>query len=261
MSETGEMFQVLGMCVALLATRQPAMFVFTLFMGVVLAAACWWVCTHYSRLWNLKFHITRLDQVLCAGAALLTLVFWMLFVSLQYTKQVAQNAIYTWQKEVRTDPVFRRQVKRRIYYMVKATNQEDFRNYPTPEVVTGEPLVPVSKLGSKRILASVTANEALKLFSLQNPFLSRVLSLPATIPESVMVTDITNYFANRHGGTYPFNRSLDLTAQQIEARLDPETPRVVVLARLTLTACFLAAQAIPFFWIGVAATRDLKITT
>jgi hypothetical protein len=256
------MFQVMGECVVLLARRQPAMFAFTVFVGLVLAAACWWICTHYSRLWNLTFRITRLHQVLCAGAAVLTLVFWILFVSLQYTKQVAQDAIDAWQQEVRTDPVFHRQVKQRIYYMVKATNQEDFRKFPPPETVTGEPLVPVSQPGSKKILASITSNEALKLFRQKNPFLSSVLSLPSRIPDAVLVTDITNYFAVRpKGGTYPFNHSLDLTAQQIEGRLDPELPRVVVVARLILTACFLAAQAIPFCWIGLAAYRDLKITT
>jgi hypothetical protein len=264
MSETGGMFQVLGECVAMLAGRQPAMFGFTVLLGVVLAAACWWICTHYSRLWNLTFRITPLHQALCAGAAVLTLVFWMLFVSLQYTKQVAQDAIDAWHRKVESDPVFHRQVKQRIYYMVKATNQEDFSRYPAPETVTGEALVPVSKPGSRKILASVTANEALKLFRQQNPFLSDVLSLPATIPDAVLVDDMTNFFAARPRGAsypYPFNRSLDFTADQIKARLDPETPRVVVVARLILTGCFLLAQAIPFCLIGWAATRDLKIST
>ncbi|MGA3223474.1 MAG: hypothetical protein ABSC65_06910 [Acidobacteriaceae bacterium] len=262
MSETGGMFPVLGECVAMLATRQPAMFGFTVFLGVVLAAACWWICTHYSRLWNLTFRITRLHQILCAGAAALTLVFWILFVSLQYTRQVAQDAIDGWHREVESDPVFHRQTKQRIYYMVKATNQEDFRKYPAPETVAGEALVPVSKPGSKKILASVIANEALKRFRQEQPFLSEVLSLPERIPDAVLVTDMTNYFAARpHGGTYPFNHALDLTADQIKARLDPETPRVVVVARLILTGCFLLAQAIPFCLIGLAATRDLKVST
>jgi hypothetical protein len=196
------------------------------------------------------------------GAAALTLVFWILFVSLQYTRQVAQDAIDGWHREVESDPVFHRQTKQRIYYMVKATNQEDFRKYPAPETVAGEALVPVSKPGSKKILASVIANEALKRFRQEQPFLSEVLSLPERIPDAVLVTDMTNYFAARpHGGTYPFNHALDLTADQIKARLDPETPRVVVVARLILTGCFLLAQAIPFCLIGLAATRDLKVST
>jgi hypothetical protein len=255
------MLQILGNCVALLATREPALFALTLLIGSGLAAVCWWVCTHYSRLWNLAFHISRSQQVLCACAAVLTLIFCVLFVSLKYTKQVAEDAIDAWQGEVRSDPVWHRQVKSRIYYMVKATNEEDFSKYPPPEMATGEILVPIGKPGSRQIVASVPANEALKLFRQQNPFLSRVLSLPARIPDAVIITDMNNYFANRHGGTYPFNHALDLTAQQIKARLDPETPRVVVVARLILTACFLAAQAIPFCWIGWAAYRELKIST
>jgi hypothetical protein len=88
-----------------------------------------------------------------------------------------------------------------------------------------------------------------------------VLSLPERIPDAVLVTDMMNYFAAKPNGTYPFNHALDLTVDQIKARLDPETPRVVVVARLILTGCFLLAQAIPFCLIGLAATRDLKIST
>src|SRR5271156_5189445 len=145
------MFQVLGKCVGLLATRQPGRFALTFLIGMVLAAACWWVCTHYSRLWNLTYRITRLQQLPCAAAAVLTLIFCILFVSLQYTRQAAQDAIDSWQREVETNPAWRRQVKRRVYYMVKATNQEDFTGHPPPEEVQGEPLIPVRQLGSKRI--------------------------------------------------------------------------------------------------------------
>jgi hypothetical protein len=248
----------------LLAGRQPGAFVLTVLIGLILAAGCWWVCTHYSRLWNLTFRITGLHQALCAGAAVLTLIFCICLVSLQYTKQAAQEAIDAWQRQVRTNPAWRRQLKRKIYYMVKATNQEDFSKFPPPEEVAGEPLLPVNKLESKRIYASETANEALRLFRQNNPFLARVLQLPARIPDGVLLTDMNNYFGNTPKGQvkiYPFSHCLDLTSEQIEARLDPELPRVVVTARLILTGCFFVAQAIPFFLIGLAATRDLQIST
>ena len=66
------MFQVLGRCVTLLVQTQPVLFGCTLLAGVILAALCWWGATHYSRLFNLTFQITRLHQVLCAFAGLLT---------------------------------------------------------------------------------------------------------------------------------------------------------------------------------------------
>jgi hypothetical protein len=259
MNYFGNVLLVLWECVRRL-TQEPVLFLLTLLGGVVLAAVCWWVCTHYARLWNLAFQITTLHQVLCAFAAILTLVFCILFVSLKYMKEIAQDAIDTWNHQVQTDHVWQTRVYTKLYYTIKATNQEDFRNFPPPrEGISIK--VPVATANSKRIVASVSANEALSLFKRENPYLSRVLSLPASIPEGTLVADENNFFARTPTALYPAERATSLTADQIKRRLDPETPKAVESARLILTACFLLAQAIPFLWIGFAAYRDLKVST
>ncbi len=73
------MLQILWLCFTLLVQTEPLLFGLTLLAGVILAALCWWAATHYSRLFNLTFQITRLHQILCAGAAMLTLIFCLLF--------------------------------------------------------------------------------------------------------------------------------------------------------------------------------------
>src|ERR1700722_2837353 len=125
------MLQILGQCVTLLVQTQPVIFCFTLLVGVILAALCWWGANHYSRLFNLTFQITRLHQVLCAFAGLLTLVFCILFVSLKFTRQIAQDAIEAWTQKMSQNN-WQYNVAVKIYYATKATGAEDFTNFPPP---------------------------------------------------------------------------------------------------------------------------------
>src|ERR1700721_4740883 len=113
------MLQILWLCVTLLVQTEPLLFGLTLLAGVILAALCWWAATHYSRLFNLTFQITRLHQILCAGAALLTLIFCLLFVSLKCTKQIAQQAIDSWNHEITTATPWHSGVVARTSYLVK----------------------------------------------------------------------------------------------------------------------------------------------
>jgi hypothetical protein len=251
------MLGVLGQCVTLLVETQPVLFVFTLLAGVILAALCWWGATHYSRLFNLTFQITRLHQVLCAFAGLLTLLFCVLFVSLKFTRQIAQQAIEAWTQKV-SDGYWQNGVNIKLYYAIKATGAEDFSSFPQP--VRGKAFhMPVNAPSSKHLLASVPANEALHLFRSDNPYLSHVLSLPVRMPDAPAINDANTFFAQFPGRIYPLERAFGLTEAAIRSRLDPETPKAVLYARLILTGFFLLAQAIPFLWIGYAAYRDLQV--
>jgi hypothetical protein len=118
---------------------------------------------------------------------------------------------------------------------------------------------PANYASSRHLMASLPANEALHLFQITNPYLSHVLSLPSRMPEGIILNDVNQFFARHPNGTYFMDRAVSLTAREIKARLDPETPKAVTYARLILTACFLLAQAIPFVWIGFAAYRDLQV--
>ena len=251
------MLGVLGQCVTLLVQTQPVLFGFTLLAGVILAALCWWGATHYSRLFNLTFQITRLHQVLCAGAALLTLVFCVFFVSLKFTRQIAQQAIEEWTKKV-SDVYWQRGVEIKLFYAIKATGAEDFTNFPGP-VGWGAWNTPVNAPSSRHLMASVPANEALHLFRIGNPYLSHVLSLPNRMPDAPIVSDVNEFFARTPTVAYSSGRAIQLTGVEIKSRLDPETPKAVMYARLILTGFFLLAQAIPFLWIGFAAYRDLQV--
>ena len=252
------MLQILWQCVTQLVQTEPVLFAFTLLAGMVLAALCWWGATHYSRLFNLTFQITRLHQVLCAFAALLTLVFCVLFVSLKFTRQIAQQAIEAWTQKVR-DGLWQDDVDYKLYYAIKATGAEDFTHFPPPVKKTDAYTVPANAPSSRRLMASVPANEALHLFRRSNPYLSHVLSLPNRMPDGLIFNDVNEFFARNPTINYPIDRSFNLTEAEIRGRLDPETPKAVLYARLILTGFFLLAQAIPFLWIGFAAYRDLQV--
>jgi hypothetical protein len=257
MNDSQNMLEVLGRCVALLVEKEPGTFGITLLVGVILAALCWWAATHYSRLFNLTFRITRLHQVLCAIAAILTLVFCVFFVSLKFTRQIAEDAIVTWHRRV-INPNWMYPVGIKLYYAIKATGAEDFSRYPPP--VWGKVVnYPLNKPSSRHLAASLPANEALRLFRSMYPYLSYVLSLPTRMADAIIFNDVNAFFARTPNGTYPEERAIGLTAAEIRNRLDPETPKAVLYARLILTACFLLAQLIPFLWIGFAAYRDLRV--
>jgi hypothetical protein len=246
-------------CVEQLLTQEPGLFFLTLLVGLVLAGVSWLVCTHYSRLWNRTFRITWLHRVLCACAAALTLVFCVLFVSLQYTQDVANRAINVWDAEV-LNPSWQEQAFIKIYWAIRRSNLEDFRNYPPPDPSRAS-LVPLSRIESRLIFVRIPADEAARMFVQQNPFLSYVLSVPPSLPESTVVRDVNAFFAVNPHSNYPIDRSVGLTANLLKNRLELQTPRVVEATRFILTLGFLLAQAVPFTVIGIAAYRDLKIST
>jgi lysylphosphatidylglycerol synthetase-like protein (DUF2156 family) len=56
-------------------------------VAAVLALGCWYTATHYSRLWNLHFRSTPSHHVLCALAAVCTLVFAVFFASMSWSRK------------------------------------------------------------------------------------------------------------------------------------------------------------------------------
>ena len=68
-----DFLSLLGGCFSFYFANNRGGFGLALFVGVELAALCWWACSSYSRLWNLRYRVTLTHHVLCALAAILTL--------------------------------------------------------------------------------------------------------------------------------------------------------------------------------------------
>jgi hypothetical protein len=253
-----DLFLLILQCVVMLKNQEFATFLGTLIGGFLLGAICWLLCSRYSRLWNLRYRVTLTHHVLCGIAAVLTLLFILTFVSLKYTRQVAEAIIASWQQQIQADSAWENKTFRKAFEQIKALGVEDFSNYPHPD--QGGHTAPASKQESRQTLATVYATEAVKHFNKSHPYLSMILRAEPGISPKIISDDVTAFFAAHPGELYLNMNAVRLAADHIRRGLDVQVPRVVPISRTVIVILFLLVQAIPFGLIGVAAYRDLKVT-
>lgn len=254
-----DLFLLILHCVAMLRSQVLTTFLVTLIGGLFLGAICWLLCSHYSRLWNLRYRVTLTHQLLCGMAAVLTLFFTLTFVSLKYTRQVAEAVVASWQQEIQSDSAWNNKTFRKAFEAIQALGVEDFTNFPHPD--QGGHIVPTNKEESRIKLATVYATEAVQHFNSSHPYLSIILRAAPGISPKVISDDSTAYFSAHPGELYPTANAVRIAADHIRRGLDVQIPRVVPISRTVIVFLFLFAQAIPFGLIGVAAYKDLKVIT
>lgn len=258
MSYTSASIELVLACISMLASTSPRTFALTVLAAIVLATACWWGCTNYSKLWNTRYHITPVHHILCGIAALATLVFTVSYVALRHTRDIASTAVEGWRREINQDNRFRQDTFVKAYNGVRALNIEDFSEYPPPP---GGRRVPLRFDQSRTTLAMIYATEASRDFQRKNVFLSRILWPESTVPRQAVESDMRAFFERNPGGTYMGDHATDLATRLIRGALVPQTARAVYLFRTTAILLFLFFQAIPFTVIGYAAWKDLKLNT
>jgi hypothetical protein len=257
MSGVRDLSSLLAGCVGLLASMEPKVFLLAILVGILLAAACWIACLYFSRLWNLAFHMTPTHHLLAGVAAIVTLLFTVLFVSLKYTEEAALASIYLWQEQINRDMLWSSQVFAQAYEAVRRLNIEDFSQDPPPQ--TGGHLIPVSHDESRKLVASIYADGACRHFNTHRSFLSAIVR--PEVPSAKIDEDQHAWFAQHPNSNYDLSRAVELAASQIRSGLIPQTPRVILVARILAVAGFTLAQAVPFGLIAHAAYKDLKVTT
>jgi len=257
MSLISDLFSLIVDCLGRLYSDQVTLFLYSLTGGVALGCVCWLSCSYFSRLWNLQYRVTLTHHVLCGGAALITILFTIVFVSLQYTKEAAQAAIITWQKQIQIDHVWAKKTFIKAYEEVKALGLEDFSLHPHPN--QGGQLIPSSKEQTRTTVATVYADEAVRHFNKSYPFLGWILKAEAGLPAQKIKSEITQFPTVNPGGIYNLENAIKLAAQYIRHDLDQQVPGVVFLSRLFILILFGVVQSIPFGLIGFAAYKDLKV--
>lgn len=251
-----EMVLMLAGCLGMFVALDRAGFLISLGVGVALGGICWWACSSFSRLWNLRYRATSLHHVLCSIAALLTVLFAVLFASLKYTKVVTYASVVAWEAQITADQVWSNSTFADAYGKVKALGIEDFTGVPMP----GMPNERIPTTDSRSILtaAETYAESASEDFEKRRPFLSLILKGRPAVPLQVLDASMKNFFAT--GGTsYDQGRAILLVVGETKAQLDAQIPRVVTVARSILVAIFLLAQAIPFGLVAIAAYKDIKV--
>jgi hypothetical protein len=231
--------------------QNPVGFRVAIFVAVILAGGAWWLCSVYTRMWNKQFQIKLLHHVGCAFVALLTMLFCILFASVQSTRDAAIVSTELWKVQLQTDQVWASQTFLAAYEKVKDLGIEDFsRISPSGGVI------PTTKPESEQTAASVYVGEACRHFEKSRPFLSKVVWTDPGVPSTVVYNDISAW--HRTNPNYSCERAINLAAEQIEEHLDAQTPRLVYVFRLGLIAALVVVQGIAFALVGWVASRDIR---
>jgi hypothetical protein len=247
--------QFLVRCARHLAVTDPRTFALTVVGAIVLAAGCWWVCTHWARLWNLRFRATTLHHGLCAVAASLTLIFTIAYVGLGKAEALARQDIREWSAAILQDKRWDNATFAEAFNTIRRQSPAAFRGYTPPE--KGGKVMPLPGRTSRQTAARVYAERACDHFRRRYPFLSRVLWADSATPAREIAADVDRWFARNPGQHYDGTKAIRLAARIIDRELARQSPRVVYLARLVALIAFVVAQAMPLLIIGWAGYRDL----
>lgn len=259
-----DFFSFFWMCLAMLAKEGPAGFSIAFAIGLILAALCWWACSSFTKLWNVRFNMTATHHSLCGVAAVLTLVAVLLFAALRYTKDIGEAKIKLWQVMILVDTRWQNDTFRDLYEAVYALRDsdgrqlEDFTDFPHPD--DNGKSVPANQDESRVEAGKVYANNAARHFDKTYPFLSKLIWARVGIPEEVITADVRRFFANpnREQQSYMVADAIALAGREIRSELARQVPRLVPMSRLVLAVLFVLAQAVPFGLVAWAAYRDLK---
>ena len=184
-----DFLSLLGGCFSFYIANNRGGFGLIIFVGIALAALCWWACSCYSRLWNLRYRVTLTHHILCALAAILTLAFTLVFAALRYTKEAADASVQLWEQQINLDRFWADSTFAAAYYKVKALGLEDFSNAPPPGT-SGGSHIPVTQNGSQLLAASTYANAAAAHFGKARPFLGMIVHAKAELPSALLDADV-----------------------------------------------------------------------
>ena len=258
MSLLQDFLSLLAGCIALFAANSRPQFGLTLVIGIALAALCWYGCSRYSRLWNLRYRVTFTHNILCALAAILTLAFTVVFAALHYTKEAAYVSVQAWEAHINLDAIWAETTFATAWQKVKSLGLEDFSNVPPPGMPNSH--IPTNKPASIHLAAATYAKASVEHLNKNRPFLSKILQAHTELPSRVLDADVNNYFATV-SKSYPPMRAISLVASEIKGQLDDQLPRVVTTFRYLAVGLFLGVQLVPFGLVSIAAYKNLKVVT
>lgn len=225
-------------------------------LAFVFSTICWWICTHYTKLWNTQYHVTGGFHVLCGIAAIITFFATLSFIGLKNTKPVAEQMVDDWSELVNEDYELQEYSFVRAFEAVEASGLEDMRGYRHPS--QGGQLIPLSHRESQITTSSIYAGDACRDFGYKYPFLGWFLKADQGVPTEQIADDLEAWFNRYPGHSYPLDRGFKLGVAQIQSQLQAQTGRIVRITRLWLVALFLLVQLIPFGAISYLAYKDIS---
>ena len=232
--------------------------------GIFLAGSTWWLARYIAFNVNCQPSTHTQHRIYCRITAIITLICTLLFFSVNFTENLAEATISTWQDEVRQDRLWRQETFSKAYeavYVLKdATGEqlEDFTDKPHPKTREGVSTIPTTHTLSQQTAVAIYADEAVKNFKAQFPLLSLILWPGSTEAERSVMRDMELVFATGTAN-YSAEKAIDLVSTEIQDTLKIQVPRVVTVARIALILFFLCIQAILFGLLIRAALADIKV--
>ena len=228
----------------------------TVLLALLLGALCWAACSYYTLLWNKRFRVKSQHHLLCAIAAILTVVFTVQYRAVGNLEYIVDGIIDNWYEYLTNDRNFHEETYELAFYTLEGECPDAFRGVPEPD--KSGSYIPFANEDMIQACVAIYVEEACSNFSTQHPFLNWMLKARPGISQDEIEYDIQEYFLKNPGSSYPLGRAIDISAEHIRVSLLEQSPRTVWKTRIILMFLFLVVQLIPFGSIGYFAYEDWK---
>ncbi|QSR84209.1 hypothetical protein [Methylacidimicrobium sp. B4] len=252
----GDLITVTSSCILLFLLEATGQFVLACAVAVLLAGGCWWLASHYTKLWNLLFHASPIHHIFCAVAAAATLLGALLYFALSHAKTAGEQFVNLWAASLQVDQAWKSstfQAARKTVWQLGQEPHDPAKWYDE----LGAPKIPLTNQNTTFVVAKIYAKGAARNFQRMHPFLSWILSVRTGAAQEAVSRDVQQYI--QVYSIYPDTRAIEIVANYIKRELDAQTPKLVPRLRLILLLLFFAVQSVPFTLIGWAAYRDIQV--
>lgn len=224
-------------------------------MAFAFSALCWWICTHYTKLWNTRYNIKPGFHIICSISAVVTFLAVLSFIGLKNTRPVAERMVKEWEYDAVADYELQNKCFLRAYETVADSGLETMKGYPHPSM--GGNLIPMEHKETQLKVSKIYAEGACEDFHRDYSFLGWFLKTDEGVPMEMIAADQEAFFRSGREVTYPLERCFNIGVKHISDQLQEQTPRIVKTTRVWLVLFFLATQLFPFSIIGLLAYKDL----
>jgi hypothetical protein len=230
-------------------------------LGAVLGGFCWLLAAYSAKLWNRRYYLNIGLQVLCGGAALLTLLYTLTFASSESLEQAVQNRLTRWESEAKNDAKWRHEIFCKAWEEVaRAGTEPDVRPSPSPRTDPAITTMSLNNPLTKMTVARVYGNEAGHYFALKCPYLATILKPPGNIPDEMLQQDLIEWFTQNPGTNYPAERGLGVLVKVLNTQASSQMDPIVTYTKRFSLGLFLVTQCLVFGLIALLAYRSIKPT-
>ena len=248
-----DFFDIIFSCIAFLSKSE---FIVAIIVAFVLGVLCWVACSYYTKLWHKRFHVRAQHHLLCAIAAIFTVIFTIQYRAVGDLEYIVDYLIDDWHDYISDDNDFAFETYELAFYTLKDEYPAAFRGVAEPG--RSESRIPFANDDMIVLCVEIYVDEARDNFSTHHPFLNLMLKARPGISQQEIEEDIDEFFRRNPGESYPLNRAIDIAAEHIQENLLLQSPKTVWKTRLILVLLFLIVQLIPFGTIGYLANKDLR---